>query len=173
MVDWIKSAEKNVICGLLQGCVLEPLLYVLYTAPIADIIRRYGLGFHFYADGTQLYLAFEQTILDQLLSLACIEHCVKDIDSWMLCNRLKLNGEKTELLVLSTQHRPRPEINHRQVSNEWIQSSSTSARNVGVIFDQHMSLEQHVVSVCKVCFFYLLVKFQRFETTSRNLTLKL
>ena len=70
-----------------------PLLYVLYTAPVADIIRRYGLGFHFYADGTKLYLAFEQSIPDQLVSLAYIEHCVKEIDTWILCNRLKLNGE--------------------------------------------------------------------------------
>lgn len=34
----------------------------------------------------------------------------------MLCNRLKLNGKKTELLMLSAQHRPRPEINHLPVS---------------------------------------------------------
>ena len=57
------------------------------------------------------------------------------------------------MLVLSA-HRPHPEINHLQVSNECTQPS-TSARNICVIFDQHMSLEQHVVSGCKVCFFHL------------------
>ena len=72
----------------------------------------------------------------------------------MLCNMLKLNVEKTELLVLSAQHCSRPETNHLQVSNERIQPS-TSARNISMIFDQHMSREQLVVSVCKVCFFHL------------------
>ena len=95
MVDGIKSAEKN-ICGVPQRSVLGLFLHVLYTAPVANIIRRYGLRFHFYADDTQLYLALEQTIPDHLLSLACIKHCVKGIDTWMLRNRLKLNSEKTE-----------------------------------------------------------------------------
>mgnify|MGYP000642255089 CR=1 FL=1 len=34
----------------------------------------------------------------------------------MLCNTLKPNGKKTELLVPSAQHRPRPENNHLHVS---------------------------------------------------------
>lgn len=88
----------------------------------------------------------------------------------MQFNGLKLNGEKTELLVVIAQHRPRPEINHLQVSNECIQPT-TSARNIGVMFDQDVSLEQHVVSVFKVCFF-IFVTFPRLETASRNLTLK-
>ena len=72
----------------------------------------------------------------------------------MVCNRLKLNDEKTEPLVLSAQHRPRQEVNHLHVSNERIQPS-TSARNIGVIFDNYMSLEQHVAGVFKARFFHL------------------
>ena len=32
---------------------------------------------------------------------------------------------------------------------------SPSARNIGVIFDEHMSLDKHVISTCKACFFAL------------------
>ena len=72
----------------------------------------------------------------------------------MVCNKLKLNRGKTELLILSARHRPPPLIDHVDVSGEQIEPS-TSARNIGVIFDEHMSLEKHVTSTCKACFFHL------------------
>jgi len=67
MIDGVKSTQKNIVS---QRSVLGLLLYAFYTAPVADTIRRYGLGFHFYSDDTQLYLAFVQTTPDQHVSLA-------------------------------------------------------------------------------------------------------
>ena len=55
----------------------------------------------------------------------------------------KLNKHKTELLILSGHHRPLPSIEHIEISCEWIQLSS-SAENIGVTFDQHLSVDQHV-----------------------------
>ena len=150
--DWwvmIKDERTSVRCP--QGSVLGPILYLLYTSPIGDIIRWHGLNYHLYADDTQLYLSFKPTPAEQPSSIAKIEACVSEIDSWVVCSKLKLNREKTEMLILSSRHRPPPLIEYVDVSGE----PSPSARNIGVIFDEQMSLDKHVTSTCKASFFHL------------------
>ncbi|KXJ27572.1 hypothetical protein AC249_AIPGENE7673 [Exaiptasia diaphana] len=64
-----------------------------------------------------------------------VEACVKDIDSWMIKNKLKLNGDKTELVVLSAAHRPfSSEVSLNILGFDIL--SSSSARNIGAIFDK-------------------------------------
>ena len=40
---WINPYLKN--CGVPQGFVLDPVLYLLYTSPVADILRRHNMAF--------------------------------------------------------------------------------------------------------------------------------
>ena len=56
--------------------------------------------------------------------------CVKEIDLWMVKNRLKLNGNKTELLIIKSRNDLFPIIENIEVSNSTIQPS-TSAYNIG------------------------------------------
>ena len=100
------SDVKDLQFSVPQGSVLGPLLYSLYISPLGNIVRHHGLDFHLYADDTQLYFAFRPITAERQSSLARIEACGSHVDSWLVRNKLKLNGEKTELFDLNASHRP-------------------------------------------------------------------
>ena len=62
----------------------------------------------------------------------------------MLLNNLRLNNDKTELLVLHAKHRPKPPLDSITVGDATMEPTF-SARNIGTAFDDFMSFEeQHV-----------------------------
>ena len=72
----------------------------------------------------------------------------------MTNNTLKLNQEKTELIVISSKFRPKPAIPCVSVGDEQILPKS-SARNFGVTFDECCNMEEHVKKICKTSYYHL------------------
>ena len=72
----------------------------------------------------------------------------------MLASMLKLNRDKTELLVIGPKHKVNPPIKGIHVAGEYIEVSN-NARNIGVIFDSHVNLEKHVINTCRTTFYHL------------------
>ena len=94
---------------------------------------------------------------DALLSSSAkssIKMCVPEINNWMILNGLKLNEEKTKLLLLCSRYQPSPSLEFVCVGGETIQTSS-SVRNLGVILDPSADTEDHIKKICKTCHFHL------------------
>ena len=139
----------------LKGSVLGPILYVLYTAPLADILQFHEMQFHFYTDDTQFNISFStNNDMELTNSITRIEECLTDHDKWMSMNRLKLNKDKTELLYLFSKYNPQQSVPPLRFGTDIINPSSHE-RNVGAIFDTTMSMLPHVNNVCKSAFHHL------------------
>ena len=67
---------------------------------------------------------------------------------------LKLNTEKTELLVIGAKNKITPPIEDIHVAGKNIEVSS-NAKKIGITFDTHMNLDKHVMSNCKTACYYL------------------
>jgi len=78
--------------GVLQGSVLGPILFVLYTTPLSDIIANHSVNHQLFADDTQLQKSAPLSEVDYLTKE--LNACTDDIKTWMTENQLKLNDDK-------------------------------------------------------------------------------
>ena len=107
-------------------------------------------------DDSQIYSSFK---LDDLTSqqdaITAVQTCTDDIHSWMEHDKLLLNNEKTEFLVIGTrQQLSKVNISSITVANSAIMKSSV-VRNLGSYIDDQLSMNSHINKVCNASFYYL------------------
>lgn len=77
----------------------------MYTKPVGEICKKHGLSHHFNADDSQLYLSCKRTRkVTREEAIRCVENCLNEIVDWMNRNMLKLNADKTELILFASQN---------------------------------------------------------------------
>ena len=99
-------------------------------------------------------MAYKTDCLDKMVEYKTIEQCVCDIDNWMVLNKLKLNQDKTEVVLISSRYHHRPPFDSLRIGNVTVVPSS-SARNLDVIFDKCFNFEDYIKSICKSSHYHI------------------
>jgi len=96
------STPSRVHFEVPQGSILGPILFLLYTANMLQLVNRHHLHPHVYADDTQIYGSCNPADVDILRERVSV--CVDDLSAWMRVIRLQLNPTKTEVLWCTGVH---------------------------------------------------------------------
>ena len=127
----IESGPQQILCGVPQGSVLGPLLFLLY---VNDLLKCSNvLDFHLFADDTNIFLQ-DQNL--KSLELKLNEELDK-VNQWLQSNRLSLNIDKTNFVIFHPpQRKPQPvslKISGRPVEQ------MTYVKYLGLIIDCHLN----------------------------------
>ena len=153
LIDDVMSGAANIVCGVPQGSVLCPLKLCLYLLPLGAILKHHGIGYHIYADDTQLYISFKCN--NPLASLPKLNNRISDIRVWMIKNKLRINDSKTEFIVFRSPQAKQDLSSLSVYVGDSIIQQSSKVRDLGVIFDQFLNFDDYVSSVCRSTHFHL------------------
>ncbi|NQY44078.1 MAG: reverse transcriptase family protein, partial [Legionellales bacterium] len=131
------SDLELVTCGVPQGSVLGPLLFLIYINDIPNSSKV--LYFHLFADDTSLFLSHKDiNKLEELLN-----HELDNISNWLKANKLSLNVSKSNVLIFRAKNASNDNVIHLNIDNEPL-LEKTYAKYLGVYIDHKLTWETHI-----------------------------
>ena len=136
----VSSDIKSVTCGVPQGSVLGPLLFLIYINDLPNISEK--LSFFLFADDTNIYyesadlLELEKTVNEEL----------KKLSQWLNINRLALNVSKTNFVIFRS---PTKKCNHNVtlIMNRKALQQKDHVKYLGVLLDEHLNWKYQINGV--------------------------
>ena len=137
-----KSELRNISCGVPQGSVLGPLLFILY---INDLHKACTTGdMRIFADDTTVF--FKCKNKKDITSIGM--QIMTQLNMWFKANRLTLNSEKSNFVVFRSRQNKITNLPGQIHFENTCINRSESAKYLGVILDEHLTWNQQITEVC-------------------------
>ena len=131
----------NVTCGVPQGSVLGPLLFLIYVNDIGNCVPNTPVKL--FADDTNLFI-FGKTV-DSLQTDAEIN--IKSLNNWFIANKLSLSLDKTCYTVFGASGADKLKIQLK--IGDAVLHQVEHSKYLGVVIDANLSWQQHVEYIYK------------------------
>ena len=166
------SACAPVHSGVPHDSVHGPMLFTMYIKTLSAIIDSHSVTHHSFADDLQLQMSAHPDKISKLLH--SMQSCISDVKAWATANKLKLNDNKTELMLVTSN---RTKQFHTIPTSITIGNAQIpfkqSVKNLGFKLDCHLSMNAHVSNIARTCYFELRrsAYIRRFLTSTATATL--
>ena len=145
-IDKNKSNPLPIQCGVPQGSILGPLLYLIYVNDIYNSCTGNILSF---ADDTTLYTSHSD--IQQLYTTANTH--INNLFEWFCANRLSLNANKTKYIVIRP-HQKRCNLTGLNIHIDNISLTrigndceERATKFLGMFIDEHLTWKSHISHV--------------------------
>ena len=138
------SSARTLSCGVPQGSILGPLLFLIYINDLPNSLR--GAVPRMFADDTNLTLS-AKTLTELKLALTPE---LNNLSCWLKANKLSLNVAKTELMIIGSRQRLSAQCDDVEIRiDDQIIKRVDHTKSLGLTIDAQLSWGKHVEEICK------------------------